>query len=115
MFGHVQQIVAAQGKIARVLAENAPEWAEDTAWGVRLVIQVLPEMAPVVIGKKGSAIQVVERESQAKVDIAKEADSDNLQAIQVRLPILSARRCCGCVPSGDVPHPCSILVSLHSF
>jgi hypothetical protein len=100
VFGRIPQIIAAQAKIAAVLSDNAPEWAADAGWGARINLHVLPDMASIVIGKKGATVQTVQRESGANVRIGKEADSNNLQLVQVRAQL----RCCGgwC----NAPHSC---------
>lgn len=100
VFGRIPQIIAAQAKIAAVLADNAPDWAADAGWGARLNLHVLPDMASIVIGKKGATVQTVQRESGANVRIGKEADANNLQLVQV-----CARPCRG-GGSCDVPHLC---------
>lgn len=83
--GRIPQVIAAQQKISAALAHNAAEWAEDREWGPRIVMHLLKDMASLVIGKKGSHVQGVQRQSGASVRIAREVDDMNLQEVKVRV------------------------------
>jgi hypothetical protein len=87
IYGRIPQVIAAQGKISAVLAQEAGAWAADTDWGVRICMQFLPEMASLLIGKKGSTIQGIQAQSGARVRVAREEGAVvDLQPVTVRSP-----------------------------
>lgn len=85
IYGRIPQVIAAQGKISAVLAQEAGAWATDTEWGARICMQFLPEMASLLIGKKGSTIQGIQSQSGARVRVAREEGAVmDLQPVTVR-------------------------------
>lgn len=83
LFGTLEQVGAAQAKLSNILAENAGDWCEDSKWGARVRFFLLPDMASIVIGKKGSTVQRIIKESNAGVRVSNESDENNLQSCQV--------------------------------
>jgi hypothetical protein len=83
LFGTLAQVGAAQAKLSTILNENAGDWCNDSNWGARIKLQLLPDMASIVIGKKGATVQRVIKESNAGVRVSNEADGMNLQSCQV--------------------------------
>lgn len=83
LFGTLQQVGAAQAKLSNILAENAGDWCEDSKWGARVRFFLLPDMASIVIGKKGSTVQRIIKESNAGVRVSNESDENNLQSCQI--------------------------------
>lgn len=84
LFGTLQQIGTAHAKLSNILADNAGEWCDDAKWGARVKFYLLPDMASIVIGKKGATVQRIIKESNAGVRVSNEADQNNLQSCQVR-------------------------------
>lgn len=83
LFGTLQQVGAAHAKLSTILADNAGEWCDDSKWGARVKFYLLPDMASIVIGKKGATVQRIIKESNAGVRVSNEADQNNLQSCQV--------------------------------
>jgi hypothetical protein len=85
VYGRIPQVIAAQGKISAVLGMEAEAWAADVDWGARICMQLLPEMASLLIGKKGSTIQSIQGQSGARVRVAREEGAImELQPVTVR-------------------------------
>lgn len=85
VYGRIPQVIAAQGKISAVLGMEAEAWAADVDWGARICMQLLPEMASLLIGKKGTTIQSIQGQSGARVRVAREEGAImELQPVTVR-------------------------------
>lgn len=84
LYGTLDQVTSAQAKLASILNAHAGEWSHDKNWGARVKLHLLPDVASVVIGKKGSTVQRISKDSGAVVRVGNEVDSSNLQLCQVR-------------------------------
>lgn len=86
LYGTLDQVTSAQAKLAAILNAHAGEWCHDKNWGARVRLQLLPDVASVVIGKKGSTVQRISKDSGAVVRVGNDVDASNLQLCQVSKP-----------------------------